>query len=97
MTIDIDDFFLLSTLPRAKCTRIPVPKLPDDICEEFQLDQYIYNGFELFKVTKGMYGLPQVGYLAQKELFDYLANFDYFPSTTGPCFSVTRPTVSLLR
>ena len=77
--------FLLSTLPRAEYIRIPVPVLPDDIREEFQLDQYIYNGFVLFEVTKGMYGLPQAGYLAQKELIDYLAGFDYYPSNTDPC------------
>ena len=58
MTIDIDDFFLLSTPPRAEYIRIPVSILPDDIREEFKLDQYIYNGFVLFEVTKGMYGLP---------------------------------------
>ena len=82
MTIGIDDFFLLST----EYIRFPVPILPDDIREEFQLDQYIHNGFVLFEVTKGMYGLPQAGYLAQKELVDYLATFDYFPSTTAdPC------------
>ena len=68
MTIDIDDFFLFSTLPRAKYICIPVPILPDDIREEFKLDQYIHNGFVLFEVTKGMYGLSQKGYLAQKEL-----------------------------
>ena len=32
-----------------------------------------------------MYGLPQAGYLAQKELVDYLATFDYFPFTSDPC------------
>ena len=61
----IDDFFLLSTLPRAEYIRIPVPILPDDIREEFKLDQFIHNGFVLFEVTKGMYGLSQAGYLAQ--------------------------------
>ena len=85
MTIDIDDFFLLSTLPCAEYVRIPVPILPDDIGEEFKLDQFIHNGFVLFEVTKGMYGLRQAGYLAQKELVDYLAGFDYYPSNTDPC------------
>ena len=39
MTIHIDDFFLLSTLPRTEYIRAPVPILPDDIREEFKLDQ----------------------------------------------------------
>ena len=59
MTIDIDDFFLLSTLPRAEYIRIPVPILPDEIREEFQLDQYIHNGFVLFKVRKVCTGYPK--------------------------------------
>ena len=67
MTIDIDDFFLLSTLPRAEYIRISVPILPDDIREEFKLDPFIHNGFVLFEVTKGMYGLHQACYLAQQE------------------------------
>ena len=71
MTTDIDEYI-----------RIPVLILHDDIRDEFQLDQYIHNGYVLFEVTKGMYGLPQPGYLAQKELLDYLATFDYFPSAT---------------
>ena len=35
LTVDIDDFFLLSTLPRAENIRILVPIIPDDIREEF--------------------------------------------------------------
>ena len=61
ITIDIDDFFLLSTLPRSEYLRISVAVLPDDIREEFHLDQYIHNDYVLFEVTKGMYGLPQAG------------------------------------
>ena len=85
MTIDIDDFFLLSTLPRSEYLRISVAILPDDIREEFLLDQYIHNDYVLFEVTKGMYGLPQAGYLAQKELVQHLAKFDYHPAASDPC------------
>ena len=74
-------FFLL----RADFIRIFVPILPDDNREAFKLDQYIHNRFVLFEVTKSMYGLSQAGYFAQKELVDYLANYDYFPSATDPC------------
>ena len=38
MTIDIDDFFLLSNLPRSEFIRISVAVLPDDIREELKLD-----------------------------------------------------------
>ena len=81
MTIDIDDLFLLSILPRAEYIRILVPILPED----FQLDQYTHNGYVLFEVTEGMYRLPQVGYPTQKELVDYIATFDYFLFTTDLC------------
>ena len=54
MTIGIDDYFLLSTLPCAEYIRILVPILPDDIREEFQLDRYIHNGtFDYFPFKTG--------------------------------------------
>ena len=85
MTIDIDDFFLLSTLPRSEYVRISVAVLPDDIREEFRLNQYIHNDYVLFEITKVMYGLPQAEYLAQKELVEYLSKFDYHPAPSDPC------------
>ena len=88
MTIDIDDFFLLSTLPRSEYVRISVALLPDDIREEFKLNQYIHNDYVLFEITKGMYGLPQAGYLAQKELVEHLSKFDYHLPTL--VYSVTK-------
>ena len=82
---DIDDFSLLSTLHCSEYVRISVAVLPDDIREEFQLDQYIHNDYVLFEITKGMYGLPQAGYLAQKEVVEHLSKFDYHPAPSDPC------------
>ena len=58
MTIDIDEFSLLSTLPHTEYISIAVAVLPDDIRGEFKLDQYIHNDYVLFEVTKLMYDLP---------------------------------------
>ena len=32
-----------------------------------------------------MYGLPQAGYLSQKELVEHLSKFDYHPAPSDPC------------
>ena len=66
MTIDIDDFFILSCLPHAEYIRIRVPILPDDILEEFRLN---HNGYKFKNVCMDYHKR----YLAQKELVDFLA------------------------
>ena len=49
----------------------------------------------LFEITKGLYGLPQAGMLAQRELIQHLASEGYIMSENTPCLfhHISRPNI----
>ena len=49
------------------------------------LEEYLSNGAILFEVTKGMYGLPQSGLLAQQRLVAHLAAHGFIQHDRVPC------------
>ena len=85
MTLDIEDYYLGTPLPRHEWLRIHIKFIPDDIRAKYGLDPYIDGDHILFCVTKGMYGLPQAGILAQARLCRHLASFDYVQDPNVPC------------
>jgi hypothetical protein len=58
MTLDIKDFYLMTTLPRPEYIRIPLKFLAPKILTQHSLQQFLHYNSILFKVTKSMYGLP---------------------------------------
>lgn len=85
LTLDIEDYYLGTPLPRNEWLRIPVKFIPAWVLAKYNLEEYIFGGFILFCVTKGMYGLPQAGKLAQDRLCAHLAGFGYVQDTSVPC------------
>jgi hypothetical protein len=60
MTIDISNFYLNTT---------QTTDIPDEIIHEYRLKKKVdHKGFVNLEVTKGMYGLPQAGLLANELL-----------------------------
>ena len=58
--------------------------IPDDIQEHYKLQQEATkDGFIYVKIQKGMYGLPQGGWLAQN-LKRWLAQHGFFQSNICP-------------
>ncbi len=69
MTIDIHNFYLNSQLPRPEFIRIKLSNIPDEIIIEYMLhEKSTSNGSIYIMATKGMYGLPQAGLIANKLL-----------------------------
>lgn len=69
MTMDISNFYLMTPLLCPEYIRIQLSDLPDKIINKYRLkDKVTAKGFIDLKVMKGMYGLPQVGLLANKLL-----------------------------
>ncbi len=68
--------------------------IPEEIIEQYKLreiatqDRYVYT-----EITKGMYGLPQAGIIAQELLEERLAKHGYFQSKIIPglWLHLTRP------
>jgi hypothetical protein len=53
--------------------------VPDKIMDEYNLHALVHNGYLYVEVHKGMYGLPQVGLLANVLLAKRLAKHGYSP------------------
>eukprot|EP00804_Cyclotella_cryptica_P026100 CCRYP_013955-RI/>CCRYP_013955-RI protein AED:0.47 eAED:0.47 QI:0/-1/0/1/-1/1/1/0/200 len=65
MTIDISNFYLMTPLMRPEYLRVKLTDIPAEIITEYKLRNKVNkNGFVFIEVTKGMYGLPQAGLLA---------------------------------
>jgi hypothetical protein len=46
--------------------RLPLAIVPQEIIDEYNLAPLVYKGFVYIEICKGMYGLPQVGILANQ-------------------------------
>ena len=92
MTLDIKDFYLNTPLTRPEYIRIQASSIPDSIMDRFALLPYVHNGAVLFEITKGMYGLPQAGLLAQQRLVAHLSASGFVSCPNTPCLfrHVTR-------
>jgi len=85
-TADIKDFYLKSKLTDPAYFQIHIDKLPQDIIDEFNLRGLVNKkGMLLAKVTGGMYGHPQAGLFAYKELRAHLALHGFTSQETTPC------------
>jgi hypothetical protein len=85
MTMDISNFYLMTPLLRPEYIRIRLTDLPDEIIKEYNLqEKATAKGFIYIKVTKGMYGLPQAGLLANELLEKRLNKHGYFQSKLVP-------------
>ena len=70
MSIDIKDFYLNTPMLRYEYMQLKLEYLPKDFIEEYNLlrDKVTKDGYVYAKIRKGMYGLLQVGILAQELL-----------------------------
>jgi hypothetical protein len=73
--------------------KMPLSLFPQDIINHYSLLDKALNGCIYMEFCKGMYGLPQVGILANKLLKNHLAKHGYFeqPHTPGLWKHESRP------
>jgi hypothetical protein len=93
MTIDISDFYLNTPMDRYEYMRIPIALIPQAIIDQYKLEDIVSNGFVMVEIRKGVYGLPQAGFLAHDQLIVFLADGGYFPAahTPGLFLHKTKP------
>lgn len=77
MTIDITDFYLNTPMSKFEYMRIPVRDIPACIMEQYQLWDKVHNGFVYVEISKGMYGIPHAGKIANDRLVLHLAKHGY--------------------
>jgi hypothetical protein len=85
MTMDISNFYLNSPLPRPEFIRIKLSDIPEEIIIEYMLrEKATSNGSIYIMATKGMYGLPQAGLIANELLESRLNKLGYQQSKLVP-------------
>jgi hypothetical protein len=87
MTADITDFYLGTPLPRKEYMRIGLNQIPQSTQQQYNVRQLAGhdNTHVLVEISKGIYGLPQAGKLAQERLLAHLATHGYEPAANTPC------------
>ena len=82
--IDLKDFYLENDLPNKEYIRIPLLYVPQDIIDQYNLTEFIEDGAVYAEISKGMYGLPQAGIVAENFLLPRLAEAGYHPTGRTP-------------
>ena len=84
-TVDVTDFYLNTPMPDPAYMRLKFTDIPDNIIELYNLrDKVDSKGFVYCKVTKGMYGHPAAGIMAQRLLETRLNVEGYYQSKITP-------------
>ena len=81
---DIKNFYLQSDLLNYEYMRFKFDQIPPEIVKQYHLNNIIHNGWIYVEIRKGMYGLPQSGIVANKDLQKHLKPFGYEPVTHTP-------------
>ena len=85
MTADVSDYYLGTDLERPEYVRIQLKLIPQASMDKHEWHPYTDRNSVLFEVTKGCYGLPQAGKLAQDKLIAHLAVHGYLQCPDVPC------------
>jgi hypothetical protein len=84
-TMDIKNFYLCTPMAWYEYTRLKLAGMPEDVIKHYCLrDIAMPDGHVYCKIRQGMYGLPQVGIIAQELLAKWLKEHGYFQSKTTP-------------
>jgi hypothetical protein len=81
---DIKDFYLNTPLEEYEYMRIHADLVPDEIIQQYNLQDKIVNGYVYMEIRKGMYGLPQAGIIAHNQLKEHLSKYGYAPCRYTP-------------
>ena len=85
MTMDIANFYLMTSLKRKEYLRMKMSDIPDAIIQQYKLtEKATTDGYMYIAIKRGMYGLPQAGILAQELLEKRLNAHGYQQSKFTP-------------
>ena len=77
--LDIKNFYLGTDMPEPEYIKMPVDMIQPQIMKHYNLYDKTHNGYIYARVQKGMYGPPQAGILANKQLQQNLLPYGYSP------------------
>jgi hypothetical protein len=97
--LDIKEFYLNTPMKCKEYMRLKITDIPDKIMKVYNLQELVTEDRYVYCViNKGMYGLPQVGIIAQELLAERLSKHVYHQSKIIPGLWAhkTRPTTFTL-
>ena len=86
----------MTPLKRSEYMKLNLSDVPTEVIKEYKLqEKATKDGHVYIEITRGMYGLPQAGLLAQELLEERLAKHRYYQSNIIPGLwkHETRPIV----
>ena len=83
-TADIKDFFYASFLPDPEYMKMKLRIIPQEIIDQYQLQDLEENSWVYMKIVKGMPGLKQAACLENEQLVHHLAPYGYAPVQHTP-------------
>ena len=84
MCADVKNFYLCTLMERKEYVRMPIELIPPDFVTAYNLGPKVKNGYVYMEISRGMYGLPQAGVLANKLLKERLIQHGYYEVTHTP-------------
>jgi hypothetical protein len=84
MCLNIKNFYLTAALEYFEYSQMPLSLFPPWIIKQYDMEKHALNGYIHLEMQQAVWGLPQVGILANKRLKPKLAPFGYFESTNTP-------------
>ena len=76
--LDIVNFYLETPLERYEYMHLPLKHFPQHTIDQYNLRENAKNGWVYVKIHKAIYGLPQAGKLANKQLKEHLGPASYY-------------------
>ena len=77
--LDVKNYYLGTPMPDYEYMFIPITSIPNEIITHYKLHDIVHNGKVYMEIRRGMYGLPQAGILAEKQLICFLGRYGYAP------------------
>ena len=95
LSADLKDCFLASPMEQPEYMKMHTKYIPDDIMQQYNLNELVYKGYVYIQINKGMYGLKQAALLAYQQLQNFLcpAGYSPIPNTVGMWKHHTRKTI----
>ena len=84
MTLDLDNFYLMTLMKDYEHLRIKLKDMPQEIINECNLHELAHNDWAHAETRRGAYGLPPAGVLSHDQLTKHLNQAAHFEAPTTP-------------
>ena len=77
--LDVKNYYLGTPMDDYEYMFIPLNSVSEEIIAHYKLPDFVHNGKVYMEICRRMYGLPQAGILAEKQLICFLGSYGYAP------------------